>query len=59
MSKDQPQRNKPCPCGSGRKYKKCCISKVRQAQDTSERTASEMDKATLAAFLTQSQQVMR
>ena len=22
-------RNAPCPCGSGRKYKKCCIDKVR------------------------------
>ena len=21
-------RNSPCPCGSGRKFKKCCISKV-------------------------------
>lgn len=21
------QRNKPCPCGSGKKYKHCCISK--------------------------------
>src|SRR5258708_7812763 len=20
-------RNKPCPCGSGRKYKQCCLSK--------------------------------
>jgi len=20
-------RNKPCPCGSGKKYKKCCIEK--------------------------------
>jgi hypothetical protein len=20
----KPQRNKPCPCGSGLKYKKCC-----------------------------------
>ncbi|ABM03119.1 SEC-C motif domain protein [Psychromonas ingrahamii 37] len=20
----QPQRNEPCPCGSGKKYKKCC-----------------------------------
>ncbi|MBR9676156.1 hypothetical protein GOV05_04050 [Candidatus Woesearchaeota archaeon] len=19
--------NKPCPCGSGKKYKKCCMSK--------------------------------
>ena len=22
-------RNDPCPCGSGKKYKKCCIDKVR------------------------------
>jgi preprotein translocase subunit SecA len=21
---DQPGRNDPCPCGSGKKYKKCC-----------------------------------
>ncbi|MGM0854719.1 MAG: SEC-C metal-binding domain-containing protein [Bacillota bacterium] len=20
-------RNDPCPCGSGKKYKKCCINK--------------------------------
>ena len=20
------QRNDPCPCGSGRKYKKCCMN---------------------------------
>jgi len=20
-------RNEPCPCGSGRKYKKCCLGK--------------------------------
>lgn len=24
-------RNEPCPCGSGRKYKKCCLSKDRAA----------------------------
>ena len=23
-SADQPGRNDPCPCGSGKKYKKCC-----------------------------------
>jgi len=22
-------RNKPCPCGSGEKFKKCCIPKQR------------------------------
>jgi len=24
-------RNDPCPCGSGKKYKKCCIDKVEKA----------------------------
>lgn len=23
----QPQRNDPCPCGSGKKYKKCCMKR--------------------------------
>ncbi|MBI5118565.1 SEC-C domain-containing protein [Candidatus Poribacteria bacterium] len=22
-------RNDPCPCGSGKKYKKCCLGKGR------------------------------
>lgn len=22
-----PRRNDPCPCGSGRKYKQCCLKK--------------------------------
>lgn len=21
-------RNDPCPCGSGKKYKKCCLGKI-------------------------------
>lgn len=25
-----PQMNKPCPCGSGKKYKKCCLNKFSQ-----------------------------
>lgn len=24
----EPNRNEPCPCGSGRKYKNCCQGKV-------------------------------
>jgi len=24
-------RNDPCPCGSGKKYKKCCLPKERAA----------------------------
>lgn len=27
------QRNKPCPCGSGRKTKHCCINKIRDFQN--------------------------
>ena len=25
-------RNEPCPCGSGKKYKKCCLRKIEQEQ---------------------------
>jgi hypothetical protein len=25
-------RNDPCPCGSGKKYKKCCLEKDEQEQ---------------------------
>lgn len=28
---DRPGRNDPCPCGSGRKYKKCCMDKDKRA----------------------------
>lgn len=24
-----PERNAPCPCGSGKKYKQCCINQAR------------------------------
>ncbi|MEW6138478.1 MAG: tetratricopeptide repeat protein [Thermodesulfobacteriota bacterium] len=30
----QPKRNDPCPCGSGIKYKKCCLNSVRPPQET-------------------------
>ena len=26
--RDEPGRNDPCPCGSGKKFKKCCINKT-------------------------------
>src|SRR5262249_23612760 len=29
---DKTGRNDPCPCGSGKKYKKCCLSKHQAAQ---------------------------
>jgi uncharacterized protein YecA (UPF0149 family) len=27
--KEEPKRNDPCPCGSGRKYKQCCLGKKK------------------------------
>lgn len=30
LVKDRPGRNDPCPCGSGRKYKKCCAAGARR-----------------------------
>ena len=35
MKKKKIGRNDPCPCGSGKKYKKCCLDKER-AWDSSE-----------------------
>ncbi|NPV30447.1 MAG: zinc chelation protein SecC [Firmicutes bacterium] len=33
-------RNDPCPCGSGKKYKKCCLPKARQKHWTLEEIRS-------------------
>ena len=30
---DSAGRNDPCPCGSGLKYKKCCLNKGRNTED--------------------------
>lgn len=32
-------RNKVCPCGSGLKFKKCCIVKVNKGEERISRTA--------------------
>lgn len=29
-------RNDPCPCGSGKKYKKCCMNKIFDKPDDEE-----------------------
>jgi hypothetical protein len=47
-------RNEPCPCGSGRKYKQCCLdkdeAKARQARaKEAEKAAKEAEKAQKAA----------
>ena len=30
----KPGRNDPCPCGSGKKYKRCCLEKDQEAECT-------------------------
>ena len=34
-------RNDPCPCGSGKKYKKCCLSKECDRQQAEESVSTE------------------
>ncbi len=45
-------RNDPCPCGSGKKYKNCCLPKVKavQARGASLRRDDELLWARLLAF---------
>lgn len=44
LRRDKPRvgRNDPCPCGSGKKYKKCCLSKDRE--ETAGQEAEEEPK---------------
>ena len=48
------ERNAPCPCGSGKKYKKCCLGKDRPAPDPFEslwRRVNEVDQKLPAELL--------
>ena len=37
-------RNEPCPCGSGKKYKKCCLGK-NQAASPAQPTALSLARS--------------
>jgi hypothetical protein len=39
-------RNDPCPCGSGKKYKKCCESSAMQAAAERARAAADLAQRT-------------
>lgn len=41
MAKDKVGRNDPCPCGSGKKYKKCCLEKMDVRSPTATQTFPE------------------
>jgi hypothetical protein len=47
-----PGRNDPCPCGSGKKYKKCCLAGEREARREAARPApSELPIRTTLRWL--------
>lgn len=35
-------RNEPCPCGSGKKYKKCCLNKVKNPIEVWKQRANQL-----------------
>jgi len=37
----EPKRNEPCRCGSGKKYKNCCLIKDQQAEELRDDTLAE------------------
>lgn len=42
MAKDKVGRNDPCPCGSGKKYKKCCQKKTEKGSRITEEFPEEV-----------------
>jgi tetratricopeptide (TPR) repeat protein len=42
-------RNAPCPCGSGKKYKQCCLPKDEAAEHAQFKRAAEVAAADVAA----------
>ena len=53
----KPGRNDPCPCGSGKKYKNCCLEKDRTSRlrDHQWRNSEQKALEQLSAFAQQSQ----
>ena len=44
-------RNEPCPCGSGRKYKRCCLCKEQEAKAATSAVISDNHRDALAFTL--------
>jgi len=50
QTRNNPGRNAPCPCGSGKKYKQCCLEKDEAAlRETRAKAAEETAKETSAS----------
>ena len=50
-SKGSPSRNEPCPCGSGKKYKRCCALKEGRAEQGSTKILIWIAGVALAVLL--------
>ena len=48
----KPGRNDPCPCGSGQKYKRCCLPKDEQAESDTLKAAAEARAAAVGSMST-------
>ena len=44
QKKQKPGRNDPCPCGSGKKYKKCCLDKDNNAVTVSNSSVAPIEE---------------
>lgn len=44
-------RNDPCPCGSGKKYKRCCLEKETRVKSPPEKKLREKLMASLMEFI--------
>src|SRR5579859_3237184 len=51
-------RNNPCPCGSGLKFKKCCLSTMKPAITTSQAQQAEAFLASGATILQAAQDTL-
>jgi tetratricopeptide (TPR) repeat protein len=49
----KPGRNDPCPCGSGKKYKRCCLAKDEQAERAATAARPSPQRPGVAADLAQ------
>ncbi len=44
----KPGRNDPCPCGSGQKYKRCCLAKDQEVESAALKAAADARAAEVA-----------
>src|SRR4051794_25588455 len=44
-------RNAPCPCGSGKKYKRCCLDKDQRVERQRHKFATQVSLDAMAARL--------